>query len=207
MNTSVRKEVIDSLGGIQDSLKPIEKSLKEHEMRPFDVEPNYYEDLMMSRNPERFKSNDSQYGDIREAAASTRKEFLKKSMSDKLFASQNGLIVSASPYRAVIRRMDYSSSKIEDNRSDEDEEEGSPNDKIDDEFERDEQDKSNLFASYAKRDFGNPNENVSLVTPIARDGEIIDDSPIGYGLMSDDPTVRVDNPANIYGGLNSSQMT
>jgi len=54
MNTSVRKEVIDSLGGIQDSLKPIEKSLKEHEMRPFDIEPNYYEDLMISRNPERF---------------------------------------------------------------------------------------------------------------------------------------------------------
>ena len=59
MNTSVRKEAIESLGGIQDSVKAIEKSLKEHEMRPFDVEPNYYEDLMMSRNPERFKSNDS----------------------------------------------------------------------------------------------------------------------------------------------------
>lgn len=66
MNTSVRKEVIDSLGGIQDSLKPIEKSLKEHEMRPFDVEPNYYEDLMMSRNPDRFKSNDSQFEDNRD---------------------------------------------------------------------------------------------------------------------------------------------
>lgn len=84
MNTSVRKEVIDSLGGIQDSLKPIEKSLKEHEMRPFDIEPNYYEDLMMSRNPDRFKSNDSQFmNDNRDANASTRKEFLKKSMSDR----------------------------------------------------------------------------------------------------------------------------
>lgn len=88
MNTSVRKEVIDSLGGIQDSLKPIEKSLKEHEMRPFDIEPNYYEDLMMSRNPDRFKSNDSQYmNDNRDMNASTKKEFLKKSMSDRNYAS------------------------------------------------------------------------------------------------------------------------
>ena len=110
-------------------------------------------------------------------------------MSNKNFASQNGLIVSASPYRAVIRRMDYSTSRIEDNKSDGDEDdEGSPNDKIEDEFERDEVDKSNLFGSYAKGfNVGNQegNENLSLVTPIARD-----DSPIGYGLMSEDPTQR-----------------
>jgi hypothetical protein len=56
-NTSVRKEVIDSLGGIEDTLKPLEKSLKQHEMRPFDVEPNYYEDLMLSRNPSNFKQS------------------------------------------------------------------------------------------------------------------------------------------------------
>ena len=55
MNTSVRKEVIDSLGGIDDTLKGLEKSLKQHEMRPFDDEPNYYEDLMLSRNPSNFK--------------------------------------------------------------------------------------------------------------------------------------------------------
>ena len=51
MNTAVPKEVIDSLGGIQNTVKPIEQSLREHEMRPFDVEPNYFEELMLSRNP------------------------------------------------------------------------------------------------------------------------------------------------------------
>ena len=45
----MRKDVIDSLGGITDTLKPMEKSLREHEMRPFDVEPNYYEEMMLSR--------------------------------------------------------------------------------------------------------------------------------------------------------------
>lgn len=116
----------------------------------------------------------------------------------------NGLIVSASPFRAVIRRMDYSASKIEDNKSEEDEdEEGSPNEKIDDEFERDEADKSNLFGSYAKRDFA-VNENISAVTPIARVGDIIDESPgLGYGLMSDG-TQRQDDNQNIYAGLNHS---
>ena len=50
MMNSVKKEVIDSLGGIQDTLKPLEESLRQHEMRPFDVEPDYYGDLMLSRN-------------------------------------------------------------------------------------------------------------------------------------------------------------
>ena len=49
MNTSVRKDVIEALGGITDVLKPMEKSLREHEMRPYDLEPNYMEDLMASR--------------------------------------------------------------------------------------------------------------------------------------------------------------
>ena len=101
LNTSVRKEVIDSLGGIEDTLKPIEESLKQHEMRPFDVEPNYYDDLMMSRNPSHFKARE-QSGQI-----TTRSEFLKKSLKEKNFATSYGKIVSASPFRAVVRRMDY----------------------------------------------------------------------------------------------------
>ena len=50
MNSTVQKDVIDALGGIQDTVRPLEKSLREHEMRPFDIEPNYYEELMLSRN-------------------------------------------------------------------------------------------------------------------------------------------------------------
>ena len=41
--------VIEALGGLDDCIKPIEDSLKKHEMRPFDLEPNYYDDLMQSR--------------------------------------------------------------------------------------------------------------------------------------------------------------
>lgn len=43
-------DVIESLGGLEDVVKPMEESLRMHEMRPFDLEPNYYDDLMQSRN-------------------------------------------------------------------------------------------------------------------------------------------------------------
>ena len=57
MNTQVKKEVIDSLGGIIDTVKPLEQSLKQHEMRPYDIEPNYYEDLLISQNKLKPKDN------------------------------------------------------------------------------------------------------------------------------------------------------
>ena len=49
MNTHVPADIIDALGGIQDTVRPLQMSLKNHEMRPFDMEPNYYSDLIQSR--------------------------------------------------------------------------------------------------------------------------------------------------------------
>ena len=96
--------MIDSLGGIDDTLKPLEKSLRQHEMRPFDVEPNYYEDLMISRNPSNFKQANI---DLDRQPVVSKKEFLKKTMTDRNFIHTYGKVVSASPFRAVVRRMDY----------------------------------------------------------------------------------------------------
>lgn len=106
MNTKVEKGVIDSLGGIVDTVKPMEASLKMHEMRPFDIEPNYYEDLLISQNKLRPKNFDSFRGD-KEDFTQTKSEFLKKTLNEQHFAQNNGTIVSASPYRAVIRRRDF----------------------------------------------------------------------------------------------------
>ena len=39
-------DIIESLGGIEDVIKPMEQSLRQHEMRPFDIEPNYYAELV-----------------------------------------------------------------------------------------------------------------------------------------------------------------
>lgn len=105
-------------------------------MRPFDVEPNYYEDLMLSRNPSNFKQSNI---DMDRQPVSSKKDFLKRTMTDKNFIHNYGKVVSASPYRAVVRRMDYSS-MIEDGSD-----EGSPNQfepEADDFNERDEESKS-----------------------------------------------------------------
>jgi hypothetical protein len=37
--TGVSQDVIDSLGGIEDTIKPLERSLLTHELRPYDYEP------------------------------------------------------------------------------------------------------------------------------------------------------------------------
>ena len=36
LNTSVPQNVIDSLGGIEDTIKPLKLSLKDHELRPYE---------------------------------------------------------------------------------------------------------------------------------------------------------------------------
>ena len=41
LNTSVPQEVIDSLGGIEDTIKPLKLSLKEHELRPYEFQKDY----------------------------------------------------------------------------------------------------------------------------------------------------------------------
>ena len=137
MNTSVRKEVIDALGGIQDTLKPIEKSLRQHEMRPFDVEPNYLEELMLSKNPNNFRSTSSMgmKKNTSSNAVTTNNEFLKMTMRDRNFIKSHGKIISASPFRAIVRRMDYEQMLGDHHDDDRSKEE---NEKEDDEdFERD----------------------------------------------------------------------
>lgn len=57
-------DIIDSLGGLEDVIKPMEESLRIHEMRPFDIEPNYYQDLMKSKY---FQENTRQTGLARQS--------------------------------------------------------------------------------------------------------------------------------------------
>ena len=37
LNNTVSKDVIESLGGIQDTIKPMKLALKGHELRPYEV--------------------------------------------------------------------------------------------------------------------------------------------------------------------------
>lgn len=44
----VDEQVIESIGGIADMLKPLEATLKQHELRPYSVQRDYRRDLKRS---------------------------------------------------------------------------------------------------------------------------------------------------------------
>lgn len=41
LNNTVTKEVLESLGGLRDTIKPIANSLTTHEMRPYELYNDY----------------------------------------------------------------------------------------------------------------------------------------------------------------------
>ena len=49
-----------------------------HEMRPFDIEPNYYEDLLISQN----KIKTPRDANLENNFGLTKSEFMKKTMND-----------------------------------------------------------------------------------------------------------------------------
>ena len=84
-------------------------------MRAFDVEPNYYDQLMQSQH---FQSNiRNQEGKSKPSndkyinEYTSRSEFLKKTMNDKNFQANQSKIFSASPLRTIIRRIDVQEDK------------------------------------------------------------------------------------------------
>ena len=83
-------------------------------MRPFDIEPNYKEDLNRSKailRNRRDRSGSPMRGDDIE----TTSEFMKKTINDKDQGGFNkSIIVSASPFRAVLRRGNNGSEYMKD---------------------------------------------------------------------------------------------
>lgn len=44
-NNQVTQEVLDSLGGIQDTVKPMQESLMKNELRPYEYIRNYAKEI------------------------------------------------------------------------------------------------------------------------------------------------------------------
>lgn len=85
----------------------------------------------------------------------SRTEFLRKTISDRTFMMNNTKIVSASPYRAIIRRQNHQMTNQQtsrDNSDEEDEMEGEAND----DFERD-HDPLDMGANSTNYPITNPN--------------------------------------------------
>ena len=82
-------------------------------MRPFDIEPNYYEDLLISQNKIKSPKSDFKYFDEENDMGMSNADFMKKTMNDQQFVKSHATIVSASPFRAVIRRNNTEQSELE----------------------------------------------------------------------------------------------
>ena len=76
------------------------------------------------------------FGDEMNVEPTNRSEFLRKTMSDKNFIQNNAKIVTASPYRAVVRRQEPPYQLQQTSREDSDDDEDNEVDGHDD-FERD----------------------------------------------------------------------
>ena len=81
LSNTVTKDVIEQLGGIKDTVRPIEESLRHHELRPYQISQAY-----------RAAMAEVDIG-------SPAQEFSHKSSR---IAGENAHIVSASPFRATI---------------------------------------------------------------------------------------------------------
>ena len=122
-NNTVSKEVIDSLGGIRDTIKPIALSLSTHEMRPYDLHVDYKQTITDLRREDQES--------VRQSISCLRGFETPKPLYNHEGDAPNGVnmigkarLVSASPFRATIKM---------DRRLDE-----PLNDDSDDEFARDE---------------------------------------------------------------------
>ena len=51
-------------------------------MRPFDIEPNYYEDLLISQNKIKSPKTDFKYFDEDNEMGMSNADFMKKTMND-----------------------------------------------------------------------------------------------------------------------------
>ena len=78
--------IIESIGGIEDTLKPLEDTLKEHELRPYQVQRDYKKEFAYSQRGKSMKRSFSEHG---------RDVDLKNNDNVKL--------VSVSPFRAVVK--------------------------------------------------------------------------------------------------------
>ena len=97
----VDEKVIDSIGGIQDTLKPLEATLRQHELRPYSVQRDYRRDLMRSSRG------------LSPVGSASRK-------FDGEIKQKNIKLISVSPFRAVIRVQDDEGNEQEEEEQDDD---------------------------------------------------------------------------------------
>jgi hypothetical protein len=85
----VDEQVIESIGGIEDTLKPLRSTLQQHELRPYSVHRDYRKDFIRSSRP-------SSRGPPESQSSRRVTEIDPEKMK----------LVSVSPFRAVVKVQD-----------------------------------------------------------------------------------------------------
>lgn len=107
MNNTVTKEVLDSLGGLKDTIKPISGSLTTHEMRPYEIHIDYRQTLQNLKREDQ-ESMRASLSCLKGEPGDSQPRPLYQREGDH--ESINGInmigkarLVSASPFRATYK--------------------------------------------------------------------------------------------------------
>mmetsp|Transcript_9347 Transcript_9347/g.12726 ORF Transcript_9347/g.12726 Transcript_9347/m.12726 type:complete len:245 (+) Transcript_9347:617-1351(+) len=106
MNNTVTKEVLDSLGGIKDTIRPIQGSLTTHEMRPYEIHFDYRQTLQQVKREDE-QSVRASMNCLRGDFDSPPKPLYVREGDGDLTDGANMIgkarLVSASPFRATLK--------------------------------------------------------------------------------------------------------
>ena len=106
MNNTVTKEVLESLGGLKDTIKPIANSLTTHEMRPYELHYDYRQQLEQVRKEDE-QSVKASLKSLRGDLDSPPKPLYIREgdgeITDGINMIGKARLVSASPFRATLK--------------------------------------------------------------------------------------------------------
>lgn len=107
MNNTVTKEVLDSLGGLKDTIRPISGSLTTHEMRPYEIHVDYRQTLQKLKREDQ-ESVRASLSCLKGDPGDSPPRPLYQRDGDHEFANGVNMIgkarlVSASPFRATLK--------------------------------------------------------------------------------------------------------
>eukprot|EP00347_Sterkiella_histriomuscorum_P010311 403376790 len=94
-NNQVPQTVIESIGGIENTLKPLEETLKQHELRPYQIQRDYKKEYQYSQRGKSLKRSFSEHNNA-------------QSIQD--LKNDSVKLVSVSPFRAVVKVNPYAQS-------------------------------------------------------------------------------------------------
>ena len=127
MNNTVTREVLESLGGLKDTIRPIANSLTSHELRPYELQIDYKQTIQDLRKEDQ-ESMKQSMSCLKGQLDGPKPLYRRDSNDFNQMAASGGLdmigkarLVSASPFRASVK-LDNQDKLLNENSDDDDDE-------------------------------------------------------------------------------------